>query len=316
MAAPAADDRRRADVKVLVITNLYPPHALGGYELSCHDTVERWREAGHEVSVLTTSTTFHDAAADPVEPDVHRVLEWYWADHHITHPQPSERFRIERHNQRQLEELLSDLDPDVVSVWAMGGMSLGLLDTCIDRGFPLVAVIEDDWLVYASHVDAWTAAWGRRPRWLGALASQLTGLPTAVPALPATATVAFASEYLRRRASDEATVRFERSAVVPLGTDPTDFPARRPGTRPWNGRLLMVGRVEPRKGFDIAIRALAELPDATLRVVGAADDQHRGELIAMARELGVADRLSCDDFVARRDLAAVYAEADALLFLS
>ena len=29
-------------MKALVITNLYPPHALGGYEMSCHDAVERW----------------------------------------------------------------------------------------------------------------------------------------------------------------------------------------------------------------------------------------------------------------------------------
>jgi glycosyltransferase involved in cell wall biosynthesis len=303
-------------VRVLVITNLYPPHAMGGYELSCHDTVERWRGAGHDVSVLTTTTTFHDPSADPPEPDVRRVLEWYWADHHIQRPPRRERFRIERDNQRRLSDVLAATRPEVVSLWAMGGMSMGLVTTCLERGLPVVAVIEDDWLVYAAHVDAWTGAWLRRPRWLGAVARRLTGLPTAVPVLPAGATVAFASEYLRRRAEAEATVHFTTSAIVPLGTDPVDFPSRRPGDRPWRGRLLMVGRVEPRKGFDIAIQALADLPDATLRIVGAGDDRHRRELIAMARDLGVADRLTCDDFVARRDLAAVYAESDALLFLS
>ncbi|HVY08678.1 MAG TPA: glycosyltransferase family 4 protein [Mycobacteriales bacterium] len=303
-------------MRVLVLTNLYPPHALGGYELSCQDTVERWREAGHDVTVLTTTTTFHDPASDPPEPHVRRRLEWYWTDHHLQRPEPRHRLRIERHNQRRLLETMKDVAPDVVSVWAMGGMSVGLLSSCIERAFPVVAVIEDDWLVYASHVDAWTAAWSRRPRWLGALASQLTGLPTGVPVLPPEATVAFASDYLRRRAEAEGTIRFSRSAIVPLGTDPVDFPSRRPGDRPWQGRLLMVGRVEPRKGFDIAIQALADLPGATLRIVGAADDRHRDELIAMAREIGVADRLTCEGFVERDQLAAVYAEADALLFLS
>jgi hypothetical protein len=62
-------------MRALVITNLYPPHALGGYELSCRDVVDRWRAAGHDVEVLTTTTTFHDPAADPPEPHVHRVLE-------------------------------------------------------------------------------------------------------------------------------------------------------------------------------------------------------------------------------------------------
>ncbi len=304
-------------MRILVLTNLYPPHALGGYELSCHDTVERWREAGHEVAVLTTATTFHDPAADPPQPHVRRVLEWYWADHRITRPSPRVRFELERGNQRRLAEALAEVAPDVVSVWAMGGMSLGLLSTCVARQVPLVAVIEDDWLVYAADVDAWTGAWSRRPAWLGALVARVSGLPTRAPTLPPDAMVAFASDYLRIRARAEATVGFRRSSVVPLGTDPTDFPSRRPGDRPWRGRLLMVGRVEPRKGFDIAVRALAELPDeVTLRIVGGCDERHRGELVALAREVGVADRIGFDGLVARHDLAAVYAESDALLFLS
>lgn len=304
-------------MKVLVLTNLYPPHAVGGYELSCHDTVARWRDAGHDVLVLTTTTTFHDPATDPPEPDVCRALEWYWRNHHVIRPQPRERFRIERANQRRLNQVLEDFNPDVVSVWAMGGMSVGLLTTCIERALPIVVVIEDDWLVYGAHVDAWTAAWARRPKLLASLTRRMTGLPTGVPTLPPDATVAFASDYLRQRAEAEAAIRFSRSEVVPLGTDPADFPARRPGERPWRGRLLMVGRVEPRKGFDIAVQALVDLPEeVTLRIVGTGDGQHRTELVAMARELGVADRLGFDGFVERHDLPAVYAETDALLFLS
>jgi glycosyltransferase involved in cell wall biosynthesis len=151
---------------------------------------------------------------------------------------------------------------------------------------------------------------------LGGLAAQLTGLPTGVPRLPPTATVAFASDYLRSRAVAEATIGFTRSTIVPLGTDAADFPARRPGSRPWAGKLLMVGRVEPRKGFDVAVHALTELPGATLHIVGAGDERHREELLALARQLGVNDRLTCVDFVARNELADVYAASDALLFLS
>lgn len=313
-------------MKILVLVNLYPPHALGGYELSCHDTVDAWRAHGHDVTVLTTTTRFAgagagaggeaDAAPAEPEPHVRRVLEWYWHDHRVLRPPPRERLRIERANQRRLGEVLAEAAPDVVSLWAMGGMSVGLIATCVERAYPVVAVIEDDWLVYAPNVDAWTAAWQRRPRWLGALTAQITGLPTGVPRLPPSATVAFASDYLRRRAEAEGAIEFTKWAIVPLGTDPVDFPPRRPGPRPWSGKLLAVGRVEPRKGFDVAVRALAELPGATLRIVGAGDAAHREELLRLAAELGVADRLTCVDLVARSELADVYAEADALLFLS
>ncbi len=303
-------------MKVLVVSNLYPPHALGGYELSCRDAVDRWVGNGHDVEVLTTRTRFHDPADDPPEPHVHRVLDWYWSDHRVVRPAVRRRGRIERANQSQLRRRLEADPPDVVSLWAMGGMSMGLISTCVERSFPIVAVIEDDWLVYAPRIDAWCSAWAKRPAWTAALAQQLTGVPTGMPVLPTDAPVAFASHYLQDRARREASVGFTKSTVVPLGIDPTDFPARRPGVRPWRGQLLVVGRVEPRKGFDSAVRSLAELPDATLRVVGAGDDRHRDDLLALATELGVADRVSMTGGVQRSEIASVYADADAVLFLS
>ena len=38
-------------MKILVITNLYPPHFVGGYELGCRDVVEQLRRRGHTVWV-------------------------------------------------------------------------------------------------------------------------------------------------------------------------------------------------------------------------------------------------------------------------
>jgi glycosyltransferase involved in cell wall biosynthesis len=303
-------------MRVLVVTNMYPPHALGGYELSCRDVVDRWRENGHDIEVLTTTTTFHDLAEDPPEPQVHRVLDWYWHDHRVLRPEVRRRRQIERNNQHHLRSLLEHDPPDVVSFWAMGGMSMGLVTTCVERSFPIVAVVEDDWLVYAPRIDAWTSAWEQRPRWLAALTEQLTGLPTRTPTLPHTATVACCSQYVLDRARREGAIGFTNGVVVPLGIDPTDFPARRHAARPWNWELLVVGRIEPRKGFDVAVEALAELPDAKLRIVGAGDDRHRDDLLALANELGVADRVTMSGGVDRGELAAVYADADAMLFLS
>jgi glycosyltransferase involved in cell wall biosynthesis len=109
-------------------------------------------------------------------------------------------------------------------------------------------------------------------------------------------------------------VRFTSSEVVPLGVDRGDFPLRGIDERPWRGRLLCVGRVEARKGFEVAIRALVALPGATLRIAGPTDG-HLDALLAIARELGVADRITTGA-VPRDRLAAVYREADALIFPS
>lgn len=299
---------------MLCLINLYPPHALGGYELSCQDVVHRWRAAGHQVSVVTTTTRLADVAGDD-EPDVHRVLEWYWADHRVQRPSPLTRLRIERANRRRLANLLERYRPDVVSVWAMGCMSLSLLSVCLDRGRPMTVVAADDWLSYGPRADAWLSAWARRPAAVRRFAAQVSGVPTQPPALSADVPVAFVSDFIRQQAAVTAgAISFSTSEIVPPGIDREDFPAQPRAERPWRGRLLCVGRIEPRKGFDIAVRALAQLPDATLRLVGPSTD-HLDHLRTLAAELGVADRLAAE-VAPRAELAAVYRGADALLFPS
>jgi glycosyltransferase involved in cell wall biosynthesis len=57
-----------------------------------------------------------------------------------------------------------------------------------------------------------------------------------------------------------------------------------------NGPVIgAVGRLSPEKGFDLVIRALCDMPDATLVVVG--DGSERSRLQALARELGLSDRV-------------------------
>jgi glycosyltransferase involved in cell wall biosynthesis len=221
---------------------------------------------------------------------------------------------MERTNRRRFANLLDTFQPDVVSLWAMGGMSMSLVSQCVDREQPTVAVIEDDWLTYGPKVDGWTAAWSRRPAWQRAAGAALSGVPTRIPALPASVPVAFASRWLQQRATESGLVMVSTSQVIPLGVDLADFPLRGIDERRWRGRLLCVGRVEERKGFEIAVRALAGLPGATLRIAGPTDG-HLDTLLEIARGLGVADRITTGA-VPRDRLAAVYREADALIFPS
>lgn len=108
--------------------------------------------------------------------------------------------------------------------------------------------------------------------------------------------------------------------VVPAGVDLTRFsPAasRRPGPP----RLLFVGRLQPLKGPDVAVRTLAEvrrqLPDARLRIVGGTSgtDGAAGpaELRALAAELGVADGIDLEPAVDQDALAQRYRDADVVL---
>jgi glycosyltransferase involved in cell wall biosynthesis len=302
-------------VRVLVVSNLYPPHALGGYEMSCQDVMTRFAAAGHEIRVLTTTTRL-PGITDVAEPDVRRELRWYWDDHVIVQPPARERLAMERHNRAVLARALEEFRPDVVSVWAMGAMSLGLIDVVNASGLPAAYVVCDEWPVYGPRLDGWLALFGRRRgRVLAPIARAATRLPTGMPE-PRDATYCWLSDFVRRQVLDATGWTPAHETVTYSGIDTRDFPLTGATERPWQWRLLGVGRVEPRKGFVAAVEALAQLPaEATLRIVGPDDGSHREELRNLATRLGVGDRLSFAT-VTRNELRQVYAEADALLFTS
>ncbi len=111
--------------------------------------------------------------------------------------------------------------------------------------------------------------------------------------------------------------------VVPCGVDAAHFTPSGAGPEqlPHSGRarLLAVGRLVERKGFDLAVRALVDLPEAELVVVGGPPSAHLGadpearRLRALAVELGVADRLVLTGQLPHADLPAYYRSADVVL---
>lgn len=302
-------------MRILVLTQMYPPHYLGGYEVLCRDVVERWRARGHDIEVLTTtySNTKAASASTAGTIEVRRELEFYWRDHEILAPRIPARIRIERGNQRALARALGEFQPDVVSVWHMGAMSFGLLQTITERGVPMVLVVGDEWLVYGPAVDAWTKLFLARPR-LGQLARKLSGLPTSF--VPGPDLVAcFASEWLRRRALEHSPITLRRTTVAYHGIDAGSFSTPDDGDRVWSWRLLYLGRVEERKGVHVAVQALAELPDAaTLDVVGPADEQYLQRLHRVGEGFGVAHRVRFIGPVSRDEVGRHYRGADVLVF--
>jgi glycosyltransferase involved in cell wall biosynthesis len=301
-------------MRVLVLSNLYPPNAMGGYELSCRDVVDRWRRRGHEVTVLTTAGRVSGVVEPPAdEPHVRRTLQWYWSEHAFLRPALRERLAIERSNLAELRAALAQ-GIDVVSVWHLGGMPLGLLTAVEQAGVPAVLNICDDWPDYGRRADAWTSAWARLPGPLRAAGARLLRVPTSVPDLdlhPASFVSAFTRAALRTRTPWD----FPDSDVVGSGVDLDDFPWCTRDLATWNGRLLCVGRVEPRKGFRTAVELLGLLPDVRLRIAGVADPEHLQQLTALAEQLGATDRLVVGP-VPRRELRELYRDADALLFPS
>jgi len=297
-------------VRILSVGNLYPPHHFGGYELIWRGAVEHLRDAGHEVRILTTDHRVDSPdPAVPEDPDCHRELHWYWRDHAFPRLSVPARLRLERHNARVLARHLEEWPPDLVAWWAMGGMSLSLIERVHRAGLPSVAVVMDDWPIYGPKVDAWQAPLYRRPR-RARIVERLTGIP-ALRDLGSRTRWVFISRH-QLESTEQSLGALPGARVAHAGVDEDLF--REAPEHPWRWRLLYCGRIDPRKGIDLAVASLPLLPpEATLRVVGDGDPEHREELERQARDLGVSDRVLFER-VDRDRLAETFAEHDALLF--
>jgi glycosyltransferase involved in cell wall biosynthesis len=114
------------------------------------------------------------------------------------------------------------------------------------------------------------------------------------------------SDHVRRVALARAPWAEGIMHVVANGVDVERFAVRPLPPRQGRVRFVALGRLEPRKGVDIALRALARAPDAELAVVG--EGESRAMLESLARTLGVADRVHFVGFAAdvREEIARAH----------
>lgn len=102
--------------------------------------------------------------------------------------------------------------------------------------------------------------------------------------------------------------------IIPNGVDGSRFDA---GPREWGrAELLSVGRVVHQKGLDLGMRALAGLKELDWRWRIAGDGPQMEALQALARELGIAERVAFPGWQDREALAKWYHSSTLFLFPS
>jgi glycosyltransferase involved in cell wall biosynthesis len=117
---------------------------------------------------------------------------------------------------------------------------------------------------------------------------------------------------------DERSVPLRSSKVRAIGhgIDVAALPCVPERTPPLR-RLLGLGRYAPVKGWETAVRALAELPNATLSLHGPmltdADRAERPRLESLARGLGVDGRVTFGDAVPYAQVPQLFGLADAVV---
>lgn len=312
-------------MKILVISNLYPPHAIGGYEERCRQIIDLLRARGHDIRVLTST---HGFGRETREGHVHRRLRIHgffghpWLGIHRL-------YGLECHNHAVLRAELADFHPDVVHVWNLGGLSKTLMLTLQAARLPVVYDVSDHWIARSLRADVWLNWWNDVAGGPGAKLLRrflrATGLATALRRRAPFARweeLRFDRIYFCSDALKQLTLAkgwpLAHAAVIFCGVETGKFARRPPSDR--FQRLLWVGRLNEDKDPLTAIRALGLLAaegerTLTLDLYGRGDEAYVSSLHRAAADAGLTGRLAFKSAPAD-EMKQVYAGYDALLFTS
>jgi glycosyltransferase involved in cell wall biosynthesis len=339
-------------MKILIVSNLYPPHHQGGYELRCAQVTEYLQRRGHDVRVVTSSYQINNDGTDTAvvrEDQVNGVaISRFLQQHRLDPRQPDGRLYNLDVVRRQVADiarfgqLLDEFKPDLVSWWNLEGVTKAILRLPHDRDVPSVYCIDDNWMIreFGAGGDAdlpfwsdfWRVNWGPgalRPLirlGLAPLERRLTrqGIPTRAFRLPP-AHVCFISEY-RRYMYAQAGFDVGASDVVYGGVSPTRFFVERSVADYARGplRLLYAGYVDRRRGLHTLVEALSLIPSAQ-RDRMQLSVAHAGPVVPDDYVIGVKTRIAQLNLtrhvtflgrVPHDEMPRVYAAHDVLVFAS
>lgn len=317
-------------MRVLFLTNLYPPHDRGGLEQLCHEMTGLLRQRGHTVRVLTSVHGLEDGQ-QLNEPDVIRQLHLE-ADLHYYRPADffTKRRQREAANLRILRHTLEEFKPECCVIWGMWNLSRAL-PQLVEQLLPgrVAYYIASYWPNEPDmHAQYWTlpankslGALVKKPLRTLALAQlQSEGYP---PRLQLKR-VRCVSNYVRDTLVNAGAVP-DSTGVLLVGIDPAPFlrpidPAGSTANAPL--RLVYFGSVVADKGVHTAIEALIELKKCgladkvQLTIIGGGHPAYEEQLRAMTTEAGLTDRVQFVGRVPRAEVPAWLNRSDVFLFTS
>lgn len=298
-------------MRVLVVSNLYPPHYLGGYELLCGQVCDGLKARGHEIDVLTSRHGVRPR--DPPEPGIHREL-------HLVSPFEAPpvmsrpvRMRIGRINETIARDWMKRLHPDLVFVWSQLRITLGPSRAASRMGLPTVFTFNDEHpLIFVPRPPTW------RPRRLaGALLDATLFRELFLEHLDLSHVTCISRRLLDRLVAGGLPVGHGRVIHQSIALD--DFPPRPdPGSIQDPPRLLFVGQILPYKGVHVLVEAVGRLVasgrEVRLTLIGSGEPGYEQRLREEARPLG--DRVTFLGRVDRAQLPALYRAHDLFIFPS
>lgn len=300
-------------MRILQITNYYPPFEIGGYEQLCRDVATRLSARGHDVGVLTSDYGIESQAQSTTEENVFRTLKL--RPNYGRRPGVAAEFfltrrRNERTNLASLRQARRIFDPDVAFIWNLQRLPRELAIAC--EGMAGLAVAY--WLAgyTPAEPDEFWTYWRHRPegrlrrllkRPAGVVAAQVMAAE-GKPAKLRMEHAAVVSQYMRHTGIANGTLPTD-TQVIYNGVECESFyqPVRPRGNDQL--RILYAGRVSTDKGVHTAVEAMARLAQAgkadraLLHIAGSSSPEYESMLEGLIKNNGLEDSVKLLGFLPR-----------------
>lgn len=313
-------------MRVLFLSNFYPPASRGGYEQWCQEVLDGLRAKGHDVKVLTSNFgKKHLSVPDPAWVDRSLWLEMELASLRNAVQFFTHRKKRESENLQVVRESLSSFNPDVVMIWGMWNLhrSIPALVEKLMAG-RVVYYMGDYWPTLPNQFQNY---WNTPAR------SYLTGVPKSL--LKPVAHKILAGEkraalQLDRVIFPSAFMQdtFKEKGINPLHTKiiygAIDTKLYSNGHKKQSERLslLYIGRLSEEKGVHTAIQAVGHLvreksiQNIKLTIVGDGEPAYKAHLHELAHQEGVGSFVTFLSAQPKEALPALYKQTDIFLFTS
>lgn len=313
-------------MRILIISNFFPPARPGGYTQWCHEVAERLATRGHTIGVLTSS---YEAAKAPAnEHNIYRLLH---LEGDLAYYQPLHFFtrwrKQHRENLASLEHAVNDFAPDLIFIWGMWALSKAL-PAQAEELLPgrVVYYLSDYW---PSALDMHTAYWQSPARhWPTQILKH--GLKkVAMSVLAGEGTPGLKFEWVIcvstrvRELLVEAGVPIQHARVIHGGTDVERFPNARPRDyRSGHLKLLYAGQLVRHKGVHTAIEAMAKLVNdhrvnqITLTLVGSGHPEYESFLRDLVDKTQLQEYVTFGKPVTKDQMPEIFQQFDVLIFPS
>jgi glycosyltransferase involved in cell wall biosynthesis len=303
-------------MRVLFVSNVYPPATRGGYELLCAGIAEGFGEF-HEVRVLTSGSS----KDTPNDPNIVRELTYLGGGSADSLRAPLAALRAAK----AIRRLLAEWKPDVVFVWNGADMPQAAIRIAEQSGTPIAYSLCEYWFSHIYETDRFMrhlrpgetgvrGLWARALRLLNRHPALRLDLDT-----PARVSITYVSEAFRDRIHMPPTaLPLDERVIFSCVNDPDLWKSieRRPATEP--PTIAFAGRLERQKGPQVAYRAIAALRDrhgidVKLVLAGRAVPGMEDELARLAAELRIEDRVELLGMVDQQRLGELFGSASALV---